>query len=89
MARFLDYVDSGYLPGELRQSAYGSAALNPLAITKYEANKKWRFEPGATNQGTSFQDYLNWQNNPDEAMFSKVKLPSEFLSLMQMTNGYN
>ena len=87
MARFLDYVDSGYLPGEIRQAAYGSAALNPLAITTYEANKKWKFEPGSANKGTSFQDYLNWQNDPSQAMLSKVKLPSEFLSLMQMTNG--
>jgi hypothetical protein len=89
MARFADYIDTEYLPGEIRQSTYGAAALNPLAITKYEANKRWKFEPGSADRGTSFQDFLNWQNNPQGAMLSKVKLPSEFLAFMQMTNGYN
>jgi hypothetical protein len=87
MARFSDYIDTEYLPGEIRQSTYGAAALNPLAITKYEANKRWKFEPGSADRGTSFQDFLNWQNNPQEAMLSKVKLPSDFLAFMQMTNG--
>ena len=87
MARFFDYVDASYLPGEIRRSAYGTAASNPLAVTKYEANKKWNFQPGSVVNGTSFQDFLNWQNNPDAALSSKVKLPSKFLAFMQMANG--
>lgn len=89
MARFADYVDSAYLPGEIRRSAYGTAASNPLAVTKYEANKRWNFQPETAVNGTSFQDFLNWQNNPEAAMSSKVKLPSKFLAFMQMANGYN
>jgi hypothetical protein len=89
MARFFDYVDASYLPGEIRRSVYGTAASNPLAVTKYEANKKWNFQPGSAVNGTSFQDFLNWQNNPEAAMSSKVKLPSKFLAFMQMANGYN
>ena len=89
MARFTDYVDAAYLPGEIRRSTYGTAVSNPLAITKYEANKKWGFQPGTAVNGTSFQDFLNWQNNPEAAMSSKVKLPSKFLAFMQMANGYN
>lgn len=89
MARFSDYLDTAYLPGEIRRSTYETASTNPLATTKYETNKKWNFQPESSVNKTSFQDFLNWQNNPDAALSSKVKLPSKFLTFMQMTNGYN
>jgi hypothetical protein len=89
MARFVDYLDTGYLPGEIRQSTYGAAALNPMAITKYEANKRWKFQPETKGGGASFQDFMNWQNNPDAAMSSKIKLPAGFLAFNQMASGYN
>ena len=87
MARFSDYLDTAALPGEIRRSAYGAAVSDPLAITKYEASKRWNFRPEADVSGTSFQNFLNWQNNPDAALLAKVKLPSKFLTFMQMTNG--
>lgn len=87
MARFANYVDSDYLPGEIRRSTYETAATNPLATTLYEATKKWNFRPGSSVKKASFQDFLNWQNNPDAALSSQVKLPSKFLDFMQMTNG--
>lgn len=87
MARFSSYLDSDYLPGEIRRSVYETAATNPLAVTKYETNKKWNFRPDSSVKGTSFQDFLNWQNNPDAALLSKIDLPSKFVTFMQMTNG--
>ena len=89
MARFADYLDAGYLPGEIRRSTYETAATNPLATIKYEANKRRTFRPESSVNGTSFQDFLNWQNNPDAALSSKINLPSKFLTFMQMANGYN
>jgi hypothetical protein len=89
MTRFSSYVDSDYLPGEIRRSTYETAATNPLAITKYETNKKWNFRPESSIDGTSFQNFLNWQKNPDVTLLSKVNLPSKFLTFMQMANGYN
>ena len=87
MARFSDYLDSDYLPGEIRRSTYETAATNPLVTTQYEANKKWTFRPESSTKRVSFQDFLNWQNNPDAALSSQVKLPSKFLTFMQMANG--
>lgn len=87
MARFADYIDSDYLPGEIRRSTYETAALNPLATTKYETKKKWNFQPESSNNGASFQNFLNWQNNPEATLLSKINLPSKFLTFMQMANG--
>jgi len=87
MARFASYLDSAYLPGEIRRSTYETAATNPLATTLYEATKKWSFRPESSVKRASFQDFLNWQNNPDTALSAKVKLPSNFVNFMQMTNG--
>jgi len=89
MARFADYIDKDYLPGEVRTAAYDSAALNPLATTAYENKKRWKFKPGTQPDGASFQDFMNWQNNPEAVMSSKMKLPAGFLAFNQMASGYN
>ena len=89
MARFVDYVDKGYLPGEVRTAAYDSAALNPLATTAYENKKRWLFKPNTKPDGASLQDFMNWQNNPEAVMSSKMKLPPGFLAFNQMASGYN
>jgi hypothetical protein len=89
MARFADYVDKGFLPGEVRTSAYDSAALNPLATTAYENKKRWKFTPNTKPDGASFQDFLNLQNNPEAVMSSKMKVPAGFLVFNQMAGGYN
>jgi hypothetical protein len=88
MARFADYIESGNLPGELRRASYETASLNPMATIAYEANKKWNrptFKSTA-NEGTSFQDFLNWQNNPDAMVASKMNLPPDFLAFNQFAS---
>jgi len=32
---------------------------------------------------------MNWQNNPEAVMSSKMKLPAGFLAFNQMASGYN
>jgi hypothetical protein len=88
MARFVDYVESSPLPGEVRRAAYETASLNPLATIAYEANKKWNRPAfkSTENEGASFQDFLNWQNNPDAMMTAKINLPPDFLAFNQFAS---
>ena len=75
MARYAQYVDSDYLPGDLRTSGLDEYNLYPMLKTDYMANKLWKFQPQKDDSGESFQTFLALQNNPEALFRSKMQLP--------------
>jgi hypothetical protein len=49
MARFSEYVDSNYLPGEIRSAGLSDYQLSPQDKTEYMAKKLFKFQPGKMN----------------------------------------
>jgi hypothetical protein len=47
MARFSEYVDSNYLPGEIRSAGLSDYQLSPQDKTEYMAKKLFKFQPGS------------------------------------------
>jgi hypothetical protein len=68
MARFSEYVDSNYLPGEIRSAGLGDYQLSPQDKTEYMAKKLFKFQPGEDEGGKMFQRFLNLQRNPEGLM---------------------
>lgn len=73
MARFSEYVDSAYLPGEIRSSGLSDYQLYPQLRSDYMEKKLWKFQPKEDNTGDLFQQFLALQNNPEALM---PKLPN-------------
>lgn len=73
MARFSEYVDSAYLPGEIRSSGLSDFQLYPQLRSNYMEEKMWKFQPKKDNTGDLFQQFLALQNNPEALM---PKLPN-------------
>lgn len=64
MARFSEYADSGYLPGEVYSAGLSDYSLNPQSKIEYMAGKKFKFKP-RKDDGGYFQTFLALQNNPE------------------------
>jgi hypothetical protein len=60
MARFSEYVDSNYLPGEIRSAGLSDYQLSPQDKTEYMAKKLFKFQPGKDEGGEMFQRFLDF-----------------------------
>jgi hypothetical protein len=58
MARFSEYVDSNYLPGEIRSAGLSDYRLSPQAKTEYMAKKLFKFQPEQIKLVTCFNVFL-------------------------------
>jgi hypothetical protein len=81
MARFSDYLDTAYLPGQVYSAGLGDSGLLPQGKMAYMANKKFKFKPGS-DAGEYFQQFLALQNNPEGALMSGIQLPKGFTDAM-------
>ena len=63
MARFAEYADSGYLPGEVYSAGLSGYGLKPQEQVEYIAKKRFKFKP-KEDSGEYFQQFLALQNNP-------------------------
>lgn len=68
MTRFSEYLDSSYLPGEIRSSGLSDYQLYPQLRSDYMEKKLWKFQPKEDKDGDLFQRFLNLQNNPESLM---------------------
>ena len=80
MARFADYLDSGYLPGEVWRGAYGEAS--PTSMLAYELGKKFKFKPNVDIAGEFMGEFMALNKNPDFLINSSINLPSDFMQSM-------
>lgn len=83
MARFSEYVDASYLPGEVYTAGLGEYRDRPQEIAEYVANKRFKFTPD--NDGSYFQTFLALQNNPEALFESKMRLPKNFETFMALS----
>lgn len=83
MARFSEYLDHSYLPGEIYTAGLSEYRSRPQEVIDYLAEKKFKFNP--KDDGNYFQQFLALQNNPDALIQSKVKLPQRFQEFMAMS----
>lgn len=80
MARFADYLDSDYLPGDVRRSSYGDAS--PFSVLNYELSKRVKFKPESNVAGRFMQEFQALSENPDFLANSSMKLPSDFVQML-------
>jgi hypothetical protein len=80
MARFADYLDSDYLPGDVRRSSYGDAS--PFSVLNYELSKRVKFKPESNIAGRFMQEFQALSENPDFLANSSMKLPSDFVQML-------
>jgi hypothetical protein len=80
MARFADYLDSDYLPGNVRRSFYGDAS--PFSVLNYELSKRVKFSPQTDIAGKFMKEFSALSNNPNSLVDSSMRLPSDFVQMM-------
>lgn len=80
MARFADYLDTGYLPGDVRRSSYGDAS--PFSILNYELSKRLKFKPESNMAGKFMKEFSALSDNPDVLADASMRLPSDFAQMM-------
>lgn len=86
MSRFADYLDSGYLPGEVRRATYGEAA--PTSVLAYELSKRFKFKPTSNIAGKYISEFTNLQaGGPEYLLNQSVKLPADFLEFLQTSQS--
>jgi hypothetical protein len=83
MARFSNYLDEGYLPGEVYASSLGASAFNPQSRLQYAKEKSFKFKP-KTDSGEYFQQFLALQNNPQLLGQQAFGSSPEFFNAMSM-----
>ena len=90
MARFSEYVDSSYLPGEVYNSGLDSIREDPQRVVDYLTDKKFKFKSaedmGEAFPGASFQRFLNLQANPESLALNKMRTPQQFQFFSQLAN---
>ena len=95
MARFSDYVDSAYLPGEVYNSGLSEYREDPQFIVDYLTKKKFKFadipntdriQDSLAKPGSSFERFLNLQNNPESLFTSKMRFPQKFQEFQALSN---
>jgi len=85
MARFSEYLDTGYLPGEVRRSSYGE--VSPFSVLTYELSKRFKFKPQSDVAGKYMNEFSNLYANPEFLVNSSIKLPSDFLDFLQASQS--
>lgn len=80
MARFADYLDSSYLPGEVRRSSYGDAS--PFSILNYELSKRLKFKPESNMAGKFIGEFSALSDNPNFLAESSMRLPADFTQML-------
>jgi len=83
MARFSEYLDANYLPGEVYSAGLSDYRSRPQEIIDYLADKKFKFKP--EDDGSYFQQFLALQNNPEALLVGKLNLPKRFQEFMAMS----
>ncbi len=90
MARFSEYVDSNYLPGEIYSSGFSSIRSDPQRVIEELTDKKFKFKSaedmGEAFPGASFQRFLNLQANPESLALNKMRTPQQFQLFSQLAN---
>jgi hypothetical protein len=76
MARFSEYVDSNYLPGEIRSAGLSDYRLSPQAKTEYMAKKLFKFQPDQNKTGELFQRFLALQKDPEVLFKASTPMPT-------------
>lgn len=84
MARFSQYVDSSYLPGEIYSSGFSSIRSDPQRVVEELTDKKFKFD--SADNGNSFQRFLNLQMNPESLALNKMRTPQQFQLFNQLSN---
>ena len=85
MARFSDYIDTGYLPGEVYSSGLDAYSLFPQLKADYLSSKRFKFQPkDDTDSGERFQTFLALQQNPEALMSKDMQLPIGFVNNLKM-----
>lgn len=88
MARFADYIDTGYLPGEIYSLGLDAYSLFPQLKTDYLSSKRFKFQPkDDTDSGERFQTFLALQQNPEAFLQKDIKLPTGFINNLEMFSG--
>ena len=91
MARFSEYVDSSYLPGEVYSSGLDSIREDPQRVVDYLTDKKFKFKSaedmGEAFPGASFQRFLNLQANPESLALNKMRTPQQFQLFSQLAKN--
>jgi hypothetical protein len=76
MARFSEYVDSNYLPGEIRSAGLSDYRLSPQAKTGVHGGKKlFKFQPDQKKTGDLFQRFLALQKDPEVLFKASAPMP--------------
>jgi len=85
MARFSEYLDYEYLPGEVYSSGLSDYRLKPQTVIDYITNKRFKFD-GDEDRGESFQNFLRLQANPNALVEAKMKFPQRFEDFMSLSS---
>lgn len=86
MARFADYLEAGYLPGEVRRVTYGDAS--PSSVLNYELSKRVKFKPSSNIAGKYLQEFTNLQSfGPDYLINKSITFPEDFLQFLQASQS--
>jgi hypothetical protein len=86
MARYAEYADSDYLPGEVYSAGLSGYGLKPQEQTEYIAKKRFKFKP-KEDSGEYFQQFLALQNNPQFLDSKPLALPLASLTLCRCLVG--
>ena len=76
MARFSEYVDSDYLPGEIRSAGLGDYQSSPQEKTEYMTKKLFKFQPNKDVTGELFQRFLALQKDPEILFKTSAPMPN-------------
>lgn len=85
MARFSEYLDYDYLPGDVKFSGLSDYRQRPQEVIDYLTEKQFKFSPADT--GTQFQTFLALQNNPLTLTEQAIRLPSNFETLLSLSRS--
>ena len=86
MSRFADYLDSSYLPGEVRRGTYGEAS--PSSILAYELGKKFKFRPTSDMSGKYMKEFSALSDNPNALINAAAPLPPDFAQMMSYLSSF-
>ena len=90
MARFSEYLDTSYLPGEVYSAGLSDYTLDPQAKIDYITSKRFKFRP-QKDEGGYFEQFLNLQKNPELLAQTSFGKSPGFFEAMSMFggSGYN
>jgi len=86
MARYAEYADSDYLPGEVYSAGLSGYGLKPQEQVEYIAKKRFKLTP-KEDSGEYFQQFLALQNNPQLLGQQAFGSSPGFFNSMSMFGG--